>query len=286
MKQSKKQIGRICPICNSLTYKNKYDIYNCKKCDFYFSEFTPGIGAEISGVEYVRTKNFHLILNSLSELLPEKKSIGILDVGCSDGLFLDVVSEYEIFRATGIEPEKDKYDVAIKKGREVFNCLFSADSVTKIVEEKGKFDVVIFNDSFEHIPDVAKTIEAASDTLNNNGIIAFNMPDSKGTIFGISSLLLKMNISFISDRLWQKGYSSPHLYYFNSENMEKLCSKHNLKLILSKNPDSFSISGLWKRLRSKYSFGCSLFCYFILILFFPFFKKSGNIMFLAFKKIN
>ena len=42
---------------------------------------------------------------------------------------------------------------------------------------------------------------------------------------------MSIGISKIYNRLWQKGFSSPHLSYFNKNNLTNFLLKHNFKMI-------------------------------------------------------
>ena len=68
-------------------------------------------------------------------------------------------------------------------------------------------------------------IEQLKKMMTDDGIILINLPSSHGIIFKLSEFLYKFGINKFYDRLWQKGMSSPHLSYFNRDNLIKLFNK-------------------------------------------------------------
>ena len=61
-----------------------------------------------------------------------------------------------------------------------------------------------------------------------DGSVIVNLPSSNGIIFKISDIMMKLGYSKFYERLWQKNMSSPHLSYFNQENLNKLFLKHKI----------------------------------------------------------
>ncbi len=272
----------LCISCDSVMKEEHDGILVCPDCFLRQSLFCPGAGAEIQGVEITRRKNFHRILDWLSQRDSPVKTI--LDVGCSDGLFLHMAREYDMF-PVGIEPDAEKANRAISLGHKVITGFFGKDKFNKIKE--NSFDVVIFNDSFEHIPDPSFIVDSALSLLKDDGFIILNIPSSDGVFFKIANLLASCGNRSLLDRLWQKDYASPHLYYFNKRNISFLCFRKNLQfkgdIVLS----SFEIGGLWTRLRCKHGFVTTILGFIALFLLWPFLKNSGDIMCLVFgKKIS
>ena len=66
--------------------------------------------------------------------------------------------------------------------------------------------------------------------LNKSGIILINFPSSDGFIFKLSEIFMKFGFLQFYNRMWQRNMSSPHLSYFNKNNIIKLFKKHNFNL--------------------------------------------------------
>jgi len=269
----------LCLSCDSEMKEEHDGIWVCPNCSLRQSLFCPGAGAEIQGVEITRRKNFRRILTWLSQRDSSGKKI--LDVGCSDGLFLHMAGECGMF-PIGVEPDAEKANRAIRLGHKVIAGYFGREKF-KEIEEKT-FDVVIFNDSFEHIPDPPLVVDSALHFLKDDGLLVLNIPSSDGVFFKIGSLLARCGNGSLLNRLWQKDYASPHLYYFNRCNIISLFSKKNLILKGDIALSSFEIGGLWRRLRCKHGFLTTVSGFIILFILWPFLKNSGDIICLVFGK--
>ncbi len=90
----------------------------------------------------------------------------ILDVGCGSGDFLYNFHNYGFLNLTGTDPN--------------LKSAFDTDEITlynkELSEIEGKFDLIIFNHSFEHIADQLKTLEIAKNKLTDKGTIYIRMP--------------------------------------------------------------------------------------------------------------
>jgi 2-polyprenyl-3-methyl-5-hydroxy-6-metoxy-1,4-benzoquinol methylase len=190
------------------------------------SQELPGAGADVKGVDAVRIHNFELICKIIKDRY--QQCLTILDVGSSNGLFLKVANKNG-FSAAGLEPDIKKCQKSRVQGLEVYEGFFpNAESILN-----KKFDIIIFNDSFEHIPNPLEVIGGIKRHLvPDKGIVIVNLPSSEGLIFKISSMLAEFGMRSPFDRLWQKGFSSPHLHYFNQSNLQQLFKKITLLWII------------------------------------------------------
>lgn len=95
-----------------------------------------------------------------------------------------------------------------------------------------KYDFIIFNDVFEHIPNVEMIVKNCYDSLNSNGIVIINLPLNTGFIYWLSYLMYRIfGTEKYLNRLYQFDYVSPHLYYFNKRNLTTLLRKNNFTLL-------------------------------------------------------
>ncbi len=106
-------------------------------------------------------------LASLSRIPGLKKTSRILDVGCGDGWLPYSLKEIGFDNVLGVDPyikEQIDYSNGLKiiKGR--------------IQEIDGEWDLIIFNQSFEHIPDQLDTLLAVCGLLATGGVCLINIP--------------------------------------------------------------------------------------------------------------
>jgi SAM-dependent methyltransferase len=222
----------------------------------------PGAGAEVVSLEAVREKNYRFICNIIREKFPGLKSI--LDVGSSDGYFLKVAND-EGFSVTGLEPASHLAEKARLNGFNVINGFFPGvkDLLNKI------YDIVIFNDSWEHIPNLQESLQGIKEHLKRTGIAIINLPSSDGIIFKTAFLLNKLGIKTPFNRLWQKGFASPHLHYFNVRNLKQFFENNGFVMRYSSPLYYYTIKGLWGRISCKSPFFVSIFAWLCMVLLYP-----------------
>lgn len=241
----------ICPVCNSNLIKGLQQWHqSCTACDYEKAMFKPAINLHAehhrvdeigreSGLKQLRMNNFKVLHQEIIRL----KGAGgkLLDVGCAHGWFLDIVKND--FEVTGLEPDKAIYDLAAKLGLPVRNGFFP-----DILTADEKFDVIIFNDVIEHIPDINATLDHCRNRLNNGGLLVLNLPSNQGIFYKISKLLCRLGLCSYFDRMWQKGLPSPHLHYFNQSSLLTILNKHKFSTVGSGTLPSLQASGLYTRI--------------------------------------
>jgi SAM-dependent methyltransferase len=95
------------------------------------------------------------------------KNSSILDVGCGTGSFLYVLRENGFNHLLGIDPY-------IKSDIEYVNGLKILKKVIHNIG--GKWDLIMFDHSFEHIPDPLETLQAVSRLLSAEGACLIRIP--------------------------------------------------------------------------------------------------------------
>jgi SAM-dependent methyltransferase len=198
-------------------------IMTCRDCGFQSSTLEPAEGTGIPGLEDLRRENFKRLLDRIEAHKPLKNA-RVLEVGSAWGWFLEAAAERGAV-VQGIEPEKANADLARTKGLSVESGFFPNDLM-----DRGPFDIIVFNDVFEHIPSPSKIIQDVEALLKPNGLAVFNYPSSKGMLFRIANLLSSAGLPGPLARLWQVGLPSPHISYFSANNLNGLVQR-NTKMI-------------------------------------------------------
>lgn len=230
--------------------------FYCSSCDYWSADLPYDISSEnndlfnldqekeeaISFLNAVRTKNFNILLNQIKKIFGDKP-LKILDIGCATGLFIQMASSRG-HHAVGIEPNPKMASISKNKGLNVINGYFP-----EAIENGELFDLIIFNDVFEHIPELSNTMAGLKDKLKTDGLLIINLPTSDGFLFHLGKILYKLRITTLWDRLWQKMFYTPHLHYFNVSSLNKWVAQFGFD-VKSKQIelDVLSISGLWKRI--------------------------------------
>jgi len=264
-----------CPVCGCSMRKIADTYFVCKSCKYMSSSEQSGHGAEVESLEAVRERNFKFICKIIKEKFPLAKTV--LDVGCSKGLFLKVARDSG-FLVTGLEPSGHLAEEARSYEFDVIGDFFPQ---TKPHLDK-KYDVIIFNDSLEHIPNLHKVLQVIKSHLTGNGCVIINIPTSDGLIIRIASVLYKLGIKAPYERMWQKGFVSPHIHYFNLQNLKKLFENIGFALNYSSYLPLYTISGLYRRLSCKSSFLVSVFTWVFFVFLYPVLSIRKDILLACF----
>lgn len=95
------------------------------------------------------------------------RDASILDVGCGAGSLLLALRDIGFSNLTGADPYIQK-DLDHGNGVKILK--------RRIDELSGKWDLVMFNHSFEHIPDPAKALESVARILKQDGTCLIRIP--------------------------------------------------------------------------------------------------------------
>jgi SAM-dependent methyltransferase len=222
-----------CPVCGNqskLKYELKFNVYKCQQCGLYTSDADFDLSFQSSleldsreiGLKKLRFENFNTIVKALKVFKDDKKrTLKGLEIGSGNGWWLKVCQEIGI-DCIGIEPEKAHEDYH-KENRLNVHYGFYPD--LNIKSEHG-FDFIIFNDVFEHIRDLDGLLISLKKDLNDNGLLIINVPMSDGFFYKTAQLLYNIGIKSFLERLWQFNFHSPHMNYFNQNNLELLLNKY------------------------------------------------------------
>jgi 2-polyprenyl-3-methyl-5-hydroxy-6-metoxy-1,4-benzoquinol methylase len=208
------------------------------------STLPAGAGTGIEGIEQIRRANFASILDCLATHRT-LKGARVLEVGCADGLFLDAAAQRGA-SVHAIEPELAKARIARAKGHTVEEGFFPDD-----LAATAAYDVIAFNDVFEHLPRPVEALRAVERLLAPGGIAVLNLPTSSGFLYKTATLLDHVGFDTPFNRLWQKGLPSPHVSYFNESNLRRLATAHTrLTMIDQVRLSSIKREGLHARVTS------------------------------------
>jgi 2-polyprenyl-3-methyl-5-hydroxy-6-metoxy-1,4-benzoquinol methylase len=222
----------------------------CGQCGYEAANFQIGINDEHrhtlineedreNGLKSVRESNFKDIIGLILENVPAGHH-RLLDVGAAHGWFLNLASNY--FEAYGIEPDHNIYEQAKTKNPNLIEGYFP-----DVLKHSEQFEVIVFNDVFEHIPAIDKTLDACNEHLTSKGLLILNLPCSAGIFYKLSKLILRMGFPEYFERMWQKGMPSPHLHYFGKSNLINLVERHGFKMICVSDLPSIRLQGLYDR---------------------------------------
>jgi len=225
-----------CPVCQNIAiikYYLDYEVYICPSCKLNFAptaEFNINLStkfdreAHINALYDLRTKNFRKIIETLKQYVPQN-GLG-LEVGSSYGWFLQMARDNGL-QCIGIEPEQQMTSEYEAMGLKHINGLFPQDLPASI----NNLDFVVFNDVFEHIQDLEAVLNKCYEVLNDQGILVINLPLSSGPVYKMGQIGYLLGNKLLLNRLWQFNFYTPHFYYFNSYNLNKMLSNYRFKVL-------------------------------------------------------
>ena len=220
-----------CPVCGKKNFKLylKYLYFKtlkCKNCNMiYISTVLDDKSLQNYYNNYVnfRIKNklklkqrklmYEIDLNYLKLY---KKKGKLIDIGCSNGNFLKLLSN--VYNSYGIDIDTKAIELA-KKNSKIKNKVFNL-SLDKVGSKLGKFDIAVLRGVIEHVKDPKKYFSYISKILKKNGIIficATPNVDSPAAIH------FKAN--------WNQYDPIQHINLFSSNTLSKLGKKFKLKLV-------------------------------------------------------
>ncbi len=146
----------------------------------------------------------------------------MLDVGCGDGLFIQVAGDAG-WTAEGIEfsPEGARR-AAVRLGRPVAVGDLARDKVLR-----GPFDVVTLWHVLEHLADPAAMIDAVRARLRPGGLLVVAVPN-------LANLPMRWAYRLARLRplpLYEEGGREPHVTHFSPETLELFLRRHHLEEI-------------------------------------------------------
>ncbi len=226
-----------CPLCNSLSSKEVYSIDNfsyheCKSCQSIYTK--PHIKEFVLDDLYsdgtYQVYQDKLVGNSKGirkGVLEKRKYLQIkdfvrqktpflLDVGCGVGTFLDICKKNK-WKVEGVDPSpKASKLIQSKYGIKVYEGDFNKIKFNK------KYDIITFWGVLEHVLNPIKTINKATNILNKNGLIVFEVPSADCFL---SKYLKKFNFS--PTRYIESGR---HNIFFSKKVIKQIVKKNKLKI--------------------------------------------------------
>lgn len=194
-----------------------------------------------AGLKALRLENFRTIVAWARQHVSVSRP-RLLDVGSAHGWFLETAREQ--FDVLGVEPDAVVGARAAARGLPVRSGYFP-----DVLREGERFDVIVFNDVIEHIPDIRSALAACHARLHDGGILILNLPNSRGFFYRLSKLIARLGWRGPFERLWQKDLPSPHVHYFNPRNLQQLVVGQGFELAEAAELPALRAKGLLERLR-------------------------------------
>jgi SAM-dependent methyltransferase len=248
------------------------DVYHCRDCGLWASDIRPTSGKEgfdefrrEVGLVTLRRHNYIRILDTVGSMAG-LAGAAVLDVGCAHGWFLRMAKERGAI-VTGIEPDPE---IA---GSAVADAAVRVGFFPEALAPGETFDVVVFNDVIEHIPDIQAALTSCREHLRPGGLLVVNLPLSSGILYRLSVAAGTLGIKGTFDRMWQRGFPSPHVWYLSKKNLPQLARTAGFSVEAFEYLQTMVLTGLWSRVgMDRGGVVPRLFLYTGLVAIYPFVK--------------
>jgi 2-polyprenyl-3-methyl-5-hydroxy-6-metoxy-1,4-benzoquinol methylase len=220
-------------LCNSKIRKSEkiggINVFSCSNCDMQFKEITKQTEdysdyytnrSTESVKNSLRIKQYKMDARHLLSKMENYNRVNILDIGCSNGLFIETISGFcsdDVF-FTGIDVDKSGIECATKRRKE--NMRFYCTDVTSLdIDEK--FDTIIFRGTLQYLDGtLQKVFEKIKTILSPNGkIFIYCLPNYHSLLF----FLLGKNCGFFRS----DGKSK---LMFNERSIKFLAEKYEFEI--------------------------------------------------------
>ena len=163
------------------------------------------------------------------EILSKKDfSRPILDIGCGEGLFADILFDEKI--DVGIDPDERELTRSkeFNKYNELIKCFGD-----KIAKPSNSFNTIFSNSVMEHIPDIEPVIREAYRLLSNEGNFYVTLPTNMFDHYVVISRMLDSGGMKNSASKFRKFYNNfwKHYHYYDAAGWRNLFEKNGFKLV-------------------------------------------------------
>lgn len=240
-----------CPVCRVASEPKLVDwLARCPQCGLWLSRLGPEppeghaqntLQEDLRevGLKPLRVRNFALTLEALEPV----RGARLLDVGSAHGWFVEAATARGM-RVVGVEPDLAVARRSIERGLDVRVGYFP-----DCIPAEERFDVIAFNDVLEHLPDLDRILAACHQRLAPGGRLVISLPDADGLLYRTACLTARLGWKPSLERLWQKHFRFPHLYYFTASTLGRMVAPFGFRLVQSRGLPMLQVQGLWPRLR-------------------------------------
>lgn len=147
--------------------------------------------------------------DSLTVVQRYRHSGRLLDVGCNIGVLVDEAVRAG-FAASGIDPDR----AAVAFGRDRFNCDLQNRNLQSL--PAGSFDIVMLEQTLEHVPAPAALLAEVRRVLAPGGIAVVSVPHYRGLV------------ARVAGAAWYGWWPHEHIWHFTVPALRQLLTQSGL----------------------------------------------------------
>lgn len=158
------------------------------------------------------------------KILNSKENQRILDVGCGDGLFSELINKGNTKVGVDFIPESE----SIKKNLNEYYQNDLNEGLPAEIKTKEKFDYILMLDILEHLYNYENLIDESKPLLKPDGKMIISLPN-------IANIFIRLNLLIGRFPYSDKGIlDRTHLRFFTFGSIKKLLKAHNLEIVKKK----------------------------------------------------
>jgi len=175
-------------------------LWGCPRCGF--SRLQGGPAENIFYEEYATPSAWkyepHVpkLVENIIRLVP--KDVAILDVGCNDGKFLDLLRGAGYSNLYGLEPSKNTREIALAKNHRIFSCYLNDKSAQEVLQHAGPFELVTLRQVLEHVTELISFGQALRQVVSDGGLLVIEVPDFENNIKNLDYSLWEEHVNYFT----------------------------------------------------------------------------------------
>ena len=211
-------LAGVFPLKEELEIENKYplNLLFCKKCSLVQTDSFIEPQILFEDYRYISSVGLSNHFKEVASILDDGydvKGKNILEIGCNDGVLLEPLSKLGA-NVEGVDPAKNIVKLAKDKGLNVYEEYFN-DETFGGEEFKSKYDLVLSNNTFAHIPDIQSVVRGIKHVLKPGGDFIFEVHYLQNLIDG---------------KQWDNIYHE-HIYYHSITGLDNLFQKYGMTIV-------------------------------------------------------
>ena len=155
----------------------------------------------------------HESFGRLRTLMPG--GVRVLDVGCGAGSGTMIINKGKGNNVICLEPDAERSAAARSRGLDCRTALFNRETAGLL----GQFDVIVFADVLEHLPDPGMTLMLAKTLLRKGGLVLISVPNVAH--WTIRTKLLRGNFDYEPGGLMD----ATHLRWFTFKSLARMLQR-------------------------------------------------------------